>query len=128
MGLVVEDDGWRIPDRVWAQMEPLFAGAAGASAWLSPAAGAEPGRDERDLAGVADGDAVERAQRDWDLFLFVGVSALPRVDGCRRLPRALAAGAARLRRQARDRVGVAGDGRRARQGAPRGRADRPQSH
>jgi hypothetical protein len=24
MGLVVTDDGWRIPDRVWAQMEPLL--------------------------------------------------------------------------------------------------------
>ena len=24
MGLVVEDDGWRIPDRVWARMEPLL--------------------------------------------------------------------------------------------------------
>src|SRR5438067_432330 len=24
MGLVLEDDGWRIPDRVWAQMEPLL--------------------------------------------------------------------------------------------------------
>ena len=24
MGLVVADDGWRIPDRVWAQMEPLL--------------------------------------------------------------------------------------------------------
>ena len=24
MGLVVKDDGWRIPDRVWAQMEPLL--------------------------------------------------------------------------------------------------------
>ena len=24
MGLVVEDDGWRIPDEVWAQMEPLL--------------------------------------------------------------------------------------------------------
>jgi putative transposase len=23
MGLVVADDGWRIPDEVWAQMEPL---------------------------------------------------------------------------------------------------------
>ena len=30
--------------------------------------------------------------------------------------------------QARDRVGVAGDGRRARQGAAGWRADRPQSH
>jgi putative transposase len=24
MGLVLEDDGWRIPDQVWAQMEPLL--------------------------------------------------------------------------------------------------------
>jgi len=24
MGLVVEDDGWRIPDQVWARMEPLL--------------------------------------------------------------------------------------------------------
>src|ERR671922_1195512 len=24
MGLVVEDDGWRIPDEVWARMEPLL--------------------------------------------------------------------------------------------------------
>jgi Putative transposase of IS4/5 family (DUF4096) len=24
MGLVIEDDGWRIPDRVWARMEPLL--------------------------------------------------------------------------------------------------------
>jgi putative transposase len=24
MGLVVADDGWRIPDEVWAQMQPLL--------------------------------------------------------------------------------------------------------
>ena len=24
MGLVIEDDGWRIPDRVWVRMEPLL--------------------------------------------------------------------------------------------------------
>ena len=24
MGLVVKDDGWRIPDRVWVLMEPLL--------------------------------------------------------------------------------------------------------
>ena len=24
MGLVVRDDGWRIPDRVWVLMEPLL--------------------------------------------------------------------------------------------------------
>src|SRR2546428_3980756 len=26
MGLVIEDDGWRIPDRVWARMQPLLPG------------------------------------------------------------------------------------------------------
>ena len=24
MGLLVKDDGWRVPDEVWAQMEPLL--------------------------------------------------------------------------------------------------------
>jgi hypothetical protein len=24
MGLLVKDDGWRIPDLVWARMEPLL--------------------------------------------------------------------------------------------------------
>jgi hypothetical protein len=24
MGLVVKDDGWRIPDELWAEMEPLL--------------------------------------------------------------------------------------------------------
>jgi len=24
MGLVLSDDGWRIPDEVWAQMQPLL--------------------------------------------------------------------------------------------------------
>ena len=24
MGLVVKDDGWRIPDELWGQMEPLL--------------------------------------------------------------------------------------------------------
>jgi hypothetical protein len=40
MGLVSEDDGWRIPNKVWEKMESAVAGAACASAWLSPAAGA----------------------------------------------------------------------------------------
>jgi hypothetical protein len=24
MGLVVKDDGWRVPDELWARMEPLL--------------------------------------------------------------------------------------------------------
>jgi len=24
MGLIVKDDGWRIPDKLWEQMEPLL--------------------------------------------------------------------------------------------------------
>src|SRR6266545_2431834 len=63
MGLVVADDGWRIPDKVWVQMEPAVAGAAGASARLPQPARARPGCDERDPARAAHGDAVERARR-----------------------------------------------------------------
>src|SRR2546428_1589608 len=104
-----------------------FAGAAGASARVSPAARPRPGRDERKPARTAHADAVERAQSDMDLLVLVGVSALPRVGRGGRVSRALAAGTFRLRRQARDRVGVAGDGRRARQGAAWRRGYRPPS-
>jgi len=43
VGLVVEDDGWRIPDQVWAQMEPLLPEVAAAPAWLP-----QPGVPDRD--------------------------------------------------------------------------------
>jgi hypothetical protein len=79
MGLVVKGDGWRIPDRVWARMEPLLpAPPSHPLGCRRPRVG---NRDAMDaiFARVGDGDAVERAERDWDLQLLVGVSALSRV-------------------------------------------------
>ena len=128
MGLVVKDDGWRIPDRVWERIEPLL-----------------PERPAHPLGchnpRVPDRDAMDaillvlRTGMQWNALdatgicsLRVGASALPGVGRGGRVPGVLAAGAARLRRQARDRVGVAGDGRRDRQGAAGRRADRPESH
>src|SRR6185503_18657710 len=84
----------------------VVAGAARASTRLPSAAGARPGRDGRDLVGAADGDAVERAERDRDLYLLLGSPSLPRVGAGRGVPRGLAAGFARLRRADRDRLGL----------------------
>ena len=117
MGLVVKDDGWRIPDVVWARMEPLL-----------------PARPSHPLGchnpRVPDRDAMNaillvlRTGMQWNALDATGICSLRvrRIDvsrsGSRRgVSRVLAAGAARLRRAARDRVGVAGDGRRDGQGA-----------
>ena len=68
MGLVVSDDGWRIPDEVWAQMKQLLAERP-----VHPLDCHNPRvpdrDDERDPARPADGDAVERVERDRDLQL-----------------------------------------------------------
>ena len=80
MGLVMKDDGWRIPDRVWAADRAAAAGAAGASLGLSQPARARPGRDERDPAGAAHRHAVERARRRRrSVLVLVGAPALPRL-------------------------------------------------
>ena len=108
MGLVIADDGWRIPDEVWAQMEPLL-----------------PPRPAHPLGchnpRVPDREAM-------NAILLVGLPALPRIGRGRRLPRVLAPRAARLRRAARDRVGVAGTRRRAGQGSAGRREDGTESH
>ena len=56
--------------------QAVVAASGTASAGLSSAAGAESGRDGRDSVGAADGDAVERVERDRDLLLVGGASAL----------------------------------------------------
>ena len=127
MGLVAEDDGWRIPDRVWVRMEPLLPEPP-----AHPLGCHRPRVADRDamnaiLLVLRHRHAVERLERDRDLLVLVGVSALPRVGRGGRVSRVLAARIVCLRRQARDRMGVAGDGRRARQGAAWRRADRSQS-
>src|SRR4051812_8583352 len=100
MGLVDRDDGWRMPDWLWERIEPL-AGAAAAPAGLPQAACARPKCDGCDPARAQDGDAVECAQRERNLLLQFGASALSGVGAGRRVCRVLAAGA----------VGVRPDGR-----------------
>ena len=76
MGLVVKDDGWRLPDRVWARMEPLLPPRP-----AHPLGCHRPRVSDRDAINaillVLRTGAVERTQRDGDLLVFVGVSALP---------------------------------------------------
>ncbi len=77
MGLVLKDDGWRIPDRVWAQMQPLLPEPP-----VHPLGCHRPRVPDRDAMNailLAHRHAVERAQRDGDLQLLVGVSTLSRV-------------------------------------------------
>ena len=64
MGLVVKDDGWRIPDRVWSRMEPLLPPRP-----VHPLGCHNPRVPDRDAmnadpACAAHRDAVERARRD----------------------------------------------------------------
>ena len=105
-----------------------LAAAPCASARLPQPARPRPGRDERDPARAAHGDAVERAERDRDLLLELGAPPLPGVGAGGRVRGVLAARAVRLRRAAGDRVGVAVLRRAHGQGAPGWRGDRPQSH
>ena len=128
MGLVVEDDGWRIPDRVWVRMEPLLPPRP-----VHPLGCHNPRVPDRDAMNAI--LLVLRTGMQWNALDGTGVcscaSAYRRFrewadGGC--VLRVLAARAARLRRQARDRVGVAGDGRRDGQGATGGANDRAESH
>src|SRR5213592_1597753 len=108
MGLVVKDDGWRMPDWLWGADRAGTAAAAAAPVGMPPSARARPRRDGRDPVGVAHGDAVERLERDRDLFVELGAPAFPGVGAGRRLPRDLAAGAAGIRQGRRDRLGLVG--------------------
>lgn len=106
MGLVSSDDGWRMPDWLWERVGPLL-----------------PPRPAHPLGchnpRVSDRDAMDaillvlrtgmqwNAERDRDLFLVVGAPTFPGVGAGRCLPGDLAAGAARLRRDDRDRLDLA---------------------
>ncbi|HEV8602630.1 MAG TPA: transposase [Gaiellaceae bacterium] len=128
MGLVVADDGWRIPDEVWAQMEPLLPERP-----AHPLGCHNPRVPDREAMNAI--LLVLRTGMQWNALSATGICSCS--SAYRRfrewaeaggLSRVLAAGAARLRRSDRDRMGVAGAGRRARKGAPRWRRDRSQSH
>ncbi len=103
IGLVGRDDGWRVLIGSLGADGAAAPAAAVASARLSQPAAAWPRRDGRHLARLADGDAVERLERDRDLHVELCAPSWSGV-GARRVRGVLAAGAARLRRAARDRV------------------------
>ena len=128
MGLVVSDDGWRMPDWLWARIELLL-----------PSPPPHPLGCHRPR--VPDRDAMEaillvlRTGMQWNALNATGIcsssSAHQRFqewEAGRRVPRDLAAGACRVRQGGWDRLGLVGGRRRDDQG-PFGRPeDRPQSH
>ena len=98
MGLVVKDDGWRIPDWLWVELEPLLPERP-----AHPLGCHNPRVPDRDamnaiLLVLRTGMSVERVERDRDLLVELGVSALPGVGTGRCVRRVVAARAARLRR------------------------------
>ena len=58
MGLVKKDDGWRLPDELWAKMEPLLPPRPTASAGVPQPAHARPAGHGGHSAGAAHGDAM----------------------------------------------------------------------
>ena len=128
MGLVVKDDGWRIPDRVWARMEPLLPARP-----AHPLGCHNPRVPDRDAMNAI--LLVLRTGMQWNALNATGICSCS--SAYRRFREWAEAGVflefwrqglLAYDEQARDRVGVAGDGRRDRQGAARRRADRPESH
>src|SRR3954470_7641978 len=73
----VRDDGWRLPDALWAKMERLLPGRPKHPLGVPQSARAGPSGDGRDLLRAAHRLPVERAARDDDLLLLLGSSALP---------------------------------------------------
>ena len=76
MGLLKNDDGWRLLDQIWGQMEPLLPPVSPIrSAVIST--GERPCRDECDLVRTAYGLPMECIGRYWHLFEQLGASAIP---------------------------------------------------
>ena len=128
MGLVVKDDGWRIPDWLWLELEPLLPERP-----AHPLGCHNPRVPDRDAMNAI--LFVLRTGCQWSALNATGIcsssSAHRRFQEWERagvVRGAVAARSARLRRAQRDRVGVAGDGRSDDQGAARWQPHRPQSH
>ena len=127
MGLVVEDDGWRIPEEVWARMEPLLPEPP-----PHPLGCHNPRVPDREAmnailfvhrtgcqwnalngTGICSSSSAHRRFQEWEqagVFAELWRRGLVAYDGA-----------------ARDRVGVAGDGWRDHQGAARRRQYRAKS-
>jgi hypothetical protein len=112
----VRDDGWRLPDALWARMEPL----------LPPRPKHPLGCHNPRVPDRAAMDAIFFVLRtgasgtrsgDGHLLVLLGAPALPGVGRGRSVRGVLARGAAGLRRPSRHRLDVAGAGRGDGQGA-----------
>ena len=119
MGVVVRDDGWRIPDWLWAELEPLLPERP-----AHPLGCHNPRVPDRDAMNAI--LFVLRTGCQWNALNATGIcsssSAHRRFQEWERagvFRGAVAARSARLRRAQGDRVGVAGDGRGDDQGAAR---------
>jgi transposase len=126
MGLVVRDDGWRIPDEVWARMEPLL------PEWPAHPLGCHNPRVP-DRAAMNAILFVLRTGCQWNALNATGICSSSSAH--RRFQEWTQAGVfeefwrqgpARLRPAAGDRVGVAVLRRGDRQGPLGRRGDRPQ--
>src|SRR4029453_14878570 len=128
MGLVSSDDGWRMPDWLWGRVGPL----------LPPRPAHPLGCHRPRVPDRAAMDAillVLRTGMQWNALNATGIcSSSPRhgrfpggVGAGRRVPRDLAAGAARRRRAGRDRLGLVVVRWSDREGAPWRSGDRAES-
>ena len=76
MGMVKQDDGWRLPDELWEQMAPLLpARKPHPLGCHNPRP--RPGGNECHLFRAPYRLPVECTQRHWDLFQHVGLSSIP---------------------------------------------------
>jgi transposase len=128
MGLVVKDDGWRIPDEVWAQIEPLLPECP-----PHPLGCHNPRVPDRDAMNAI--LLVLRTGMQWNALSATGICSCS--SAYRRFREWAEAGLfLELWRRGLlaydegkgDRVGVAGDRWRPRQGAAGRRQDGSQSH
>ena len=95
MGLVVRDDGWRMPEWLWQRIEPLIPEPLDRYP-LGCHRPRVPNRAAMDaiLLVPAHRDAVERARCDGDLLVELGAPALSGVGAGGRVRRDLAWGPA----------------------------------
>lgn len=81
MGLVLEDDGWRIPDALWAEIELHLPVPETMHPWMPLWSGAIPRCDEQDPVRSEDRLPVECFECDRSLFQQHCPPAISRVDG-----------------------------------------------
>ena len=109
MGLVTNDDGWRLSEKLWKQIEPLLPARK-----THPLGCHNPRVPDRDAMNailfVLRGLPVERARRHRHLFVQFGIPTVPGMDRCRGIRRLLAYRTGQVRRTQGHRLVLAVDG------------------